>query len=294
MTANPTTALATIDPRADTLAFEPRSFAEVTSLAQYLAKSGLMPKSLPTPEAVTTAIVMGRELGLTAMQSVRSIHVIEGKPALSSALIVAICKSHPSICLYFRNIESTDDIATYETQRAGEPEPQRLSFTSKQAAKAGLYQPTYNGKASNHTKFPAAMLRARAETALARMVYPDLVMGLYDPDELVDREPPRDVTPKKGSATIDADATVITTPVVEDAVEVDPEPARVRAALEAATTPEELAAAWKSTTKEVRKHDDLIALKDARKAALSAPVVVEKPVTPPPATPAPATEGEDF
>src|SRR5690606_1638755 len=33
---------------------------------------------------------------------------------------------------------------------------------------------------------PAAMLRARASAALARAVYPDVAMGIYDPDEALD------------------------------------------------------------------------------------------------------------
>lgn len=185
-----------MDLRTDRAAFEPGSLAQAYDLAQKLCKSGLMPRALNSPEAVVTAVIMGRELGLTAMQSVRSIHVIEGKPALSSALIVALVKKSP-VCKFFMVVESTDEIATYETQREGDPKPTKMSFTIAQARAAGV-----TGK-DNWRKFPAAMLRARCETALARAVYPDLVMGLYDPDELervpAEPQPPvvRDVTPPK-------------------------------------------------------------------------------------------------
>ena len=46
----------------------------------------------------------------------------------------------------------------------------------------------------NWRKHPKAMLRARALSAIARLVYPDLLLGVYDPDELTP-QPERDVTP---------------------------------------------------------------------------------------------------
>jgi len=290
VTANPATALATIDPRDDERAFEPVNMPTAEQLATKLFASGLLNRGINRPEAALALIITGREFGLTAMQSLRGMHIIEGKPTLSADMIVALVRKSGA-CESFRMIESTAKIATFETRRVGDEGPTRMSFTIEEAQAAKL-----TGK-DNWMKFPAAMLRARCSAALARVVYQDVVAGVYDPDEIEEPKPRRvrDVTPPT-----DAPAAG---PVVEDAAEVDPEPARVRAALEAATTPEELAAAWKSTTKEVRKHDDLIALKDARKAALSAPtpapvaapVVAEKPAAPPPAaTPAPAAEGEDF
>ena len=43
----------------------------------------------------------------------------------------------------------------------------------------------------NWRKFPAAMLRARAASALVRAVYPDVLLGVYDSDsgELEDAAP---------------------------------------------------------------------------------------------------------
>jgi hypothetical protein len=41
-----------------------------------------------------------------------------------------------------------------------------------------------SGKPSNWDKYRATMLRWRAATELARAVYPDVVTGLYSPDEI--------------------------------------------------------------------------------------------------------------
>lgn len=161
-----------------TRAFEPRDISEGYDLAKLLVASGLMPRGVSRPEAAFAIIAAGRELGLTAMQSLRSIHIIEGKPTLSADLVAALCKSRSDVCQYFRLVESTDRIARYETQRRGEPAPTSMSFTIEDAQRAGV-----TGK-DNWKKYPAAMLRARCITALARAVYPDLAMGVYDPDEI--------------------------------------------------------------------------------------------------------------
>lgn len=165
-------------------AFEPRGIAEAVQLAKLLVASRLLPKSVTTPESAFAIIATGRELGLTAMQSLRSIHIIEGKPTLSADLVAALVKSRRDICQWFRLVESTDQVATYETHRVGEPSPTRMSFTISDANRAGV-----TGK-DNWRKYPAAMLRARCITALARAVYPDLAMGVYDPDEMAPEAPP--------------------------------------------------------------------------------------------------------
>lgn len=165
-------------PQDQTQAFEPRSINEAMQLAGLLVASRLLPRSVTTPEAAFAIIATGRELGLTAMQSLRTIHVIEGKPTLSADLIAALVKSRGDVCKYFMLVESTATVARYETQRIGEPKPTLMSFSIEDAQRAGV------ATKDNWKKYPAAMLRARCITALARAVYPDLAMGLYDPDEL--------------------------------------------------------------------------------------------------------------
>lgn len=164
-------------------AFEPATFTDAMAVARALCESRLFP-GIKSPEAAFALIATGRELGLSMMQSLRGLHVIEGKPTLSADAMAGLVKSRRDVCAYFRVVESTDKIATYETQRVDEPAPTRMSFTWEDAQCAGATSK------DNWRKFPAAMLRARAITALARAVYPDLLMGIYAPDEL-QREPAR-------------------------------------------------------------------------------------------------------
>ena len=157
--------------------FQPRTMGEAWKLAQTFHASGLLPRGIASPEAAFTIIATGAELGLSPMASLRSIHVIEGKPVLSAALIAGIVQRRPDLCESFALVESSDTIATYETTRRGQA-PVRMSFTLEQAQRAGLA-----GK-DNWRKYPHAMLRSRAAAELARAVYPDVVGGLYDPDEI--------------------------------------------------------------------------------------------------------------
>ena len=157
---------------------------ETRAISKEISASQLLPVALRNKPADVLAIVMtGRELGLEPMQSIRGIHIIEGKASLSSDLMGALVK-RSSACEYLAIAESTDTVATYKTKRKGEPEPTVMSFTIEQARQAGCLSK------ANWTKYPAAMLRARALAAICRAVYPDICLGLYDADsgEIVEGE----------------------------------------------------------------------------------------------------------
>jgi outer membrane biosynthesis protein TonB len=156
--------------------YEPQSMQEAMLFAEAVVQSGLVPH-IKRKEAAFAVIVTGAELGLTAMQALRSIHVVDGKPTLSAELILGLVK-RSSACQWFRLVESTNDQAVYETLRRGEPEPTRYVYSTDDANRAGLLS------RRPWRQYTAAMLRARCATALARAVYPDLVAGIYDPDEL--------------------------------------------------------------------------------------------------------------
>lgn len=164
----------------------PKSIEESERLSLTLSKSRLLPEALAgKPSDILATILAGAELGLAPMQSLRGIVIIKGKPTLSADTMGALVKRRRDVCEYLVVRESSDKRATYETKRVGDPSPTSLSFTSDDAVRAKL-----NGE--NWQKYPAAMLRARALSAICRSVYPDLCLGLYDPDELTP-EPVRSV-----------------------------------------------------------------------------------------------------
>lgn len=155
----------------------PRTFDEAKSMSSTLAKASLLPQALRGKEAdVLMTVMAGAELGLGPILSIRSIHVIEGKPTLSADLIAALCLRRADVCEYLTPVESNSTKATYSAKRKGAPAPVTMSFTIDEAKQAGLA-----GK-GNWLKYPAAMLRARCISAICRAVFPDLVGGLYDSD----------------------------------------------------------------------------------------------------------------
>jgi hypothetical protein len=154
---------------------EPRNMTELLSLASAAAKSGFF--GAKSPEQALLICMSGRDLGLSYAQALRAFHVIEGKPTLSADGMVAVCLIRRDVCEYFRTLECTNDRAAVETKRTGSP-PQSYVFSMEDARRAGV------ASKQNWAKYPSRMLLARARAALARDVYPDLLLGLYDPDEI--------------------------------------------------------------------------------------------------------------
>ena len=181
-----TAAVVAVEPAPDEWerGLEPRSMNDACLLAKRMHESRMF-SSYGTPQAVLSTVLLGRELGMPAMAALRSVHVIEGKHSLSADLMVALVLKS-GLAEYFQLIESTDKICTFETKRKGNPKPKRLSYTIDDAERAGLLKPTRSGKPGNWDKRPKQMLRARAKSELARLEYPDLLAGLYTPEELRD------------------------------------------------------------------------------------------------------------
>lgn len=158
---------------------DPRSLREAQALATNMHQSRMF-SAYGTPQAVLSTVMVGRELGLPAMASLRSIHNIEGKHALSAALMVALVLKS-GFAEYFEPVSFDDKQATFVTKRKGARSEVTLTHTLEMAKTAGLLKPN-----SNWEKIPTDMLVARAQSRLCRMVYPDVCGGLYTPDELRD------------------------------------------------------------------------------------------------------------
>lgn len=173
---NGTKALAVVErPTQAASTIEPTNMAELQQLATAAGKTGFF--GAKSSEQALLVMMSGRDLGMSYAQSLRAFHVIEGRPTLSADGMVAACLVRRDVCESFRTIEATNEKATVETKRVGQA-AQRYTFSIDDARRAGVA-----GKGT-WQKYPSRMLLARARSALARDVYPDLLLGLYDPDEL--------------------------------------------------------------------------------------------------------------
>jgi hypothetical protein len=177
-------------------AYEPQNYGEAMQMAKTLAGSSLL-GALKTPEAVFMVMATGAELNIPPTAALRSVHIVQGKPVLSADLIVAVCLRSP-LCGYFTCKKSTPAEATYETKRRGSG-PVENTFSLEDATRAGL-----SGK-DNWKNYGKAMLRHRAAAELARMVYPDLILGIYAEEEMQEVGAPPPIEVPRQQAVIEGE-----------------------------------------------------------------------------------------
>lgn len=156
--------------------------------AKALADGNLLPKSYQrNPANILWAMEYARTLNITPIAAMAGVHVIDGKPTASSALISALVRRAG----HKLRITGNGTTATATIVRADDPD---FTFTSTwdidRAKTAGL-----TGK-QVWKNYPAAMLKARAITEVARDACQEALVGLlYTPEEL--------------GATVDADGNPI-------------------------------------------------------------------------------------
>lgn len=136
-----------------------------------------LPKAVDSAGKVLAIFLKARELGMPPMQALSSIHIVEGKPTMSAEGMRALVLSKmPGAS--FDYIESTDKKCVIEATRPGNKKPVRREFTWENAVRAGVTNK------DNWRKYPQEMLLARCTAAICRMAFPDVIAGMYDPEEL--------------------------------------------------------------------------------------------------------------
>lgn len=265
----------------DKLAFEPANWDQAFKVGAVLHKSGVLPSNIKNPESAVAIIMRGREIGLTAMQSLTSIYIVEGKTSMSADLMAAkVLES--GLAEYFEFSESKPETCTYITKRKGRPE-RSITWTIEQAQKAGV------ATKDVWKKYPAAMLRHRAAADLARAVYPEVVLGLYDPDEIEPAEyppPPPSAEGVRAVEMLHADIARVRTEVEQVAQNMSP-------AHFERITGASLAKLQASPVSALRKAHEALTAAGAFRApeqAAPSPVVIDAQVVTSTSTPAPKAE----
>jgi len=148
----------------------------MVEMAEVLVASNMLPKAITKKEQAVAVILKGHELGLQPMQSFALIHVISGKPTASSEFMLGLLAKGGVTWSW---IEKGDNGQAIIEFRRANFEPVRGTFTKEEAQQAKL-----TGK-DTWRNYPANMLRARAVANGARMIGPDLLMGMsYTPEEM--------------------------------------------------------------------------------------------------------------
>lgn len=167
------------------LAFLPANLDDAWRISEMLAKSGILPDALKgRPHDILVTVMTGTELGLSPMAAIRDIYVVKGKGYMSALLKVSLVKQSPE-CEYFRCIESTDKKAVFETKRRNEGIT-KFEYTIDDAIRADLVGKSKKAEAGkdNWEKNPKLMMRRRCSSELCDEVYPDVVRGIGNRDDV--------------------------------------------------------------------------------------------------------------
>ena len=143
--------------------------------ASMLVKSGLVPKDIRSDEAALFVILAGRDLGLSAVQSLRSIRPIQGKIECSADLQLGLFHRDGGRS---RFIKLDKDGAHLELTAKWLTEPHVSKFGTEDAKRANLMSN------SNYTKYPQAMFRSRAITQGLKDIGYMMGSGVYAPGEI--------------------------------------------------------------------------------------------------------------
>jgi hypothetical protein len=160
------------------------SFDDAFRFSQMVSKSEFAPKDFRgKPESCMLAIQAGSEVGLSPMQSLQSIAVINGRPTIWGDAAMALVQSSP-VCEYIKEyVEGDGDalVAVCEAKRKGYPSPTVVRFSVADAKKAGLW-----GKSGPWQQYPARMLTLRARGFALRNAFADALRGLITAEEARD------------------------------------------------------------------------------------------------------------
>jgi hypothetical protein len=174
------TEISTVQPRG--LALD--TFEDAFRFSKLVATSDFAPKDFRgKPESCLLAIQHGAELGLSPMQSLQSIAVVNGRPSVYGDTALAVCKGSP-VCEWVRETiegEGEHMVAICQAKRRSDAQPVESRFGVAEAKKAGLW-----GKQGPWTQYPRRMLQMRARGFALRDAFPDVLRGLVTAEEAAD------------------------------------------------------------------------------------------------------------
>lgn len=146
-------------------------------LGQTLIPTGMLPKHIKTPGQMIAIMLIADELGIGRMTALRGMYIgNDGKPSMTTQLALAKMRKHPHWGGMV--IKANDDgSVTCTMTRKGE-KPHSETFGHEEAKALGLHNKrNYNEQRTNMYKWRAIM-------ACGRVVYPDVLEGIYSHEEM--------------------------------------------------------------------------------------------------------------
>ena len=168
-----------------------QTISDAMTFGKMVAGSDFAPKDFRgKPESCVLAMQHGAELGLSPMQAIQSIAVVNGRPSVYGDTAKAICLAAP-VCEWITETvdgEGEAMVATCTAKRRGSPEPTVVQFSVADAKKAALW-----GKSGPWTQYARRMLQMRARGFALRDAFPDVLRGLITAEEASDYPTPEPV-----------------------------------------------------------------------------------------------------
>jgi hypothetical protein len=183
------------------------NFEELSKMSGLIARSGLAPRDLATPEKVLVVFLQAMELGLPLMTALQSSCIINGRHSFYGELVVAQVHAHPQFqdqkTEWFGE-QGKDSYGCRVTLIRKGKEPATGEFTIAEARTGDLL-----GK-DTWKKAAKTMLYFRAFHLARKQIFPDVMKGGVTREEAEDDEIPglenaRDVTPKHEVRSAPAD-----------------------------------------------------------------------------------------
>ncbi len=160
------------------------TMADAMKFGEMIANSDFAPKDFRgKPASCVLAIQAGAEIGLSPMQAMQSIAVVNGRPSIYGDAALAVVKASP-VCEYVtETIEGDGEqmVAICTAKRRGYPAPTISRFSVADAKRAGLW-----GKSGPWTQYSRRMLQMRARGFALRDCFPDVLRGLVTAEEAQD------------------------------------------------------------------------------------------------------------
>jgi hypothetical protein len=161
--------------------------ADIITMADAVAKSGLF--ACRSKEQAMTLMLLAQAERMHPIQAMRQFHIIEGRPTMRADAILARFRSMGGKVAW----SERTSIKCSARFQAPDSESEEVTWTIDDAKTAGLA-----GK-DNWRKYPRQMLMARVISEGVRATMPEVICGLYTPEEVQDFDDLTDTSdPRRG------------------------------------------------------------------------------------------------
>jgi hypothetical protein len=132
--------------------------------------------SVPTryhgkPGDILTTMKMGLELGISPLEALNEIYIVNGKPSSSGKLLAALIWRAGHIIICTPGVEGAE-VKTWRKINGEYHAMPVVTFTKEDAERAGLMDK------DTYKQYPQAMMSWRAITLAARLHFPDVVSSI--------------------------------------------------------------------------------------------------------------------